>query len=126
MIRNILCNPQSSLDFREAIDTGKILLFNLSDGILGEANSQLLGQLIVSKFQTAVMSRADTAKDMRQPFYLYVDEFQTFTGTAYRLLRKDTIQGQEVPAWYDTGASADASDPPGPSPGDIRQCLDQS
>ena len=82
MIRNILCNPQNSLDFRAAIDTGKILIFNLSDGILGEANSQLLGQLIVSKFQTAVMSRADTAKDMRQPFYLYIDEFQTFTGTA--------------------------------------------
>jgi hypothetical protein len=82
MVRNILCNPKSSLDFRKAIDTGKILLFNLSDGILGEANSQLLGQLIVSKFQMAVMSRADTAKSMRQPFYLYIDEFQTFTNTA--------------------------------------------
>ena len=82
LIRNILCNPQNSLDFREAMDSGKILLFNLSDGILGEANSQLLGQLIVSKFQMAVMSRADTAKDMRQPFCLYIDEFQTFTNTA--------------------------------------------
>jgi len=82
VIRNILCNLENSLNFRDAIDTGKILLFNLSDGILGEANSQLLGQLIVSKFQTAVMSRADTAKYERQPFYLYIDEFQTFTNVA--------------------------------------------
>jgi len=82
LIRNILCNPQNSLDFRKVMDEGKIVLFNLSDGILGEANSQLLGQLIVSKFQMAVMSRADTAKDVRQPFSLYIDEFQTFTNTA--------------------------------------------
>jgi len=82
MIRNILCNPQNSLDFRKAIDNKKILLFNLSDGILGEANSQILGQLIVSKFQMAVMSRADTSKFEREPFYLYIDEFQTFTNIA--------------------------------------------
>jgi hypothetical protein len=81
MVRNILCNSQNSLDFRKAIDSKKILLFNLSDGILGEANSQLLGQLIVSKFQMAVMSRADTSKYEREPFYLYIDEFQTFTST---------------------------------------------
>jgi hypothetical protein len=82
MVRNVLCNSQNNLDFRKAIDSKKILLFNLSDGILGEANSQLLGQLIVSKFQIAVMSRADTSKYEREPFYLYVDEFQTFTNTA--------------------------------------------
>ena len=82
MVRNILCNTQNSFDFRKAIDSRKILLFNLSDGILGEANSQLLGQLIVSKFQMAVMSRADTSKSEREPFYLYIDEFQTFTNTA--------------------------------------------
>ena len=82
LIRNLLCNPHSSLNFREAMDSGKILLFNLSDGILGEVNSQLLGQLIVSKFQTATMSRADLAKGERRPFYLYIDEFQTFTGVA--------------------------------------------
>ena len=64
------------------MDTGKIALFNLSDGILGEQNSQLLGQLIVSKFQLAVMGRADTPARERRRFYLYIDEFQTFTGVA--------------------------------------------
>ena len=81
-IRQLLCQPQGSLSFRQAMDTGKVLLFNLSDGILGEANSQLLGQLIVSKFQTAVMSRANVPPEQRRPFYLYIDEFQTFTGGA--------------------------------------------
>ncbi len=81
-VRNILCNQRGNLNFREAMDSGKVLLFNLSDGALGETNSQLLGQLIVSKFQTATMSRADLSKGERRPFYLYIDEFQTFTGVA--------------------------------------------
>ena len=81
-VRNVLCQPENSFNFREAMDSGKILLFNLSDGILGEANSQLLGQLIVSKFQMATMSRANVAKSSRRHFWLYIDEFQTFIDVA--------------------------------------------
>lgn len=81
-VRSLLCQPGRSFNFREAMDEGKILLFNLSDGLLGEQTSQLLGQLIVSKMQMAVMSRMDTPAAYRRPFYLYLDEFQTFTGVA--------------------------------------------
>lgn len=81
-VRAMLCSPEASLNFRQAMDDGKILLFNVSDGLLGEQNSQLLGQLIVAKFQLAVMSRAQLPKYRRRKFYLYIDEFQTFTGTA--------------------------------------------
>lgn len=81
-IRNTLCRTGQSLDFRQLMDTGKVVLFNLSDGILGEQNSQLLGQLIVSQFQLAVASRANVPQEQRRRFYLYIDEFQTFTNTA--------------------------------------------
>lgn len=81
-VRNIICNPGPSLDFRRAMDEGKIMLFNLSEGLLGEAQSMLLGQLIVSKFQIATLSRADIPKEERRRFYLYIDEFHTFTGVA--------------------------------------------
>lgn len=81
-VRTLLCQPRSSLNFRRAMDEGRILLFNLSDGVLGEQNSQILGQLVISKFQLAVMSRASQAKHARAPFYLYIDEFQTFTGVS--------------------------------------------
>ena len=81
-IRNTTCQTEKSLNFRQLMDTGKIALFNLSDGILGEQNSQLLGQLIVSKFQQATMSRANIPEQQRRQFYLYLDEFQTFTSTA--------------------------------------------
>ena len=94
-IRNCLCPPMQTsislddvagrlLNIRRAMDEGKILLFNLSDGLLGELASQLIGQLIVSKFQTATMSRASMSKHDRKPFYLYLDEFQNFCGVASR------------------------------------------
>src|SRR6266446_1305437 len=81
-VRNILCQPGQSFNFRKAMDEGKIVLFNLADGVLGEQASQLLGQIIVSKMQLAAMSRVDTPAAHRRPFYLYLDEFQTFTGVA--------------------------------------------
>ncbi len=81
-IRNVLCRSGQRINFRQIMDEGKIAFFNLSDGILGEQNSQLLGQLIVSKFQLAVMGRADTPKNQRPRFTLFIDEFQTFTQTA--------------------------------------------
>lgn len=81
-VRNVLCKPHRSVSFRKAMDEGKVLLFNLSDGLLGEQNSQLLGQLVISKFQLAAMTRASVSRYERRRFNLYVDEFQTFTGTA--------------------------------------------
>ncbi len=92
-VRNCLCPPHDTaltqeqifdrtLDIRKAMDQGKILLFNLSDGILGQDASLLIGQLIVAKFQTATMSRAALAKSDRRRFYLYLDEFQNFCGVA--------------------------------------------
>jgi hypothetical protein len=81
-VRNLLCQPGKSFNFREAMDEGKILLFNLADGILGEQTSQILGQLVISKLQLATMSRMDTPRALRTPFYLYLDEFQTFVGVA--------------------------------------------
>ncbi|MFH1681495.1 MAG: hypothetical protein ABIH26_12755 [Candidatus Eisenbacteria bacterium] len=82
VVRNVVCQPGASLDVRRAMDEGRILLFNLSDGILGEANAQLLGQLVVAKVQMAAMSRAASPKASRTPFYLYIDEFQSFCGVA--------------------------------------------
>lgn len=82
VVRSILSSPGRSLNVRAAMDEGKVLLFNLSDGVLGEANAALLGQLIVAKLQMAAMSRADSPKAHRRPFTLYLDEFQTFCGVA--------------------------------------------
>jgi len=60
------------------MDEGKILLINLSKGMIGEVNSNLLGMICVAKIQMAAMSRANVPENQRKDFYLYVDEFQNF------------------------------------------------
>src|SRR5579872_2047054 len=78
MMRNIVGQAKSSFDFREVMDTGKILLLNLAKGKTGEINAKLIGLIIVSKLQMAALSRADMPEEKRRDFYLYVDEFQNF------------------------------------------------
>ena len=81
-VRNILCRPEPGIDFREVIDSGKILLGNLSDGLLGESVSQLLGGLVMSELQLAAVSRADVPRDERPRCHVYLDEFHSFTAHA--------------------------------------------
>lgn len=78
MIRNIIGQSDSAFNFREAMDSKKILLINLSKGKIGEENSAFLGLILVPKILVAAMSRQDMPMDQRQNFFLYVDEFQNF------------------------------------------------
>lgn len=80
-VRSILCTPGHSFNLRQAMDSGKIVLANLADGILGAKEASIIGQLIVSQLQLATMSRADIREHDRLPFYAYLDEFQKFCNT---------------------------------------------
>lgn len=84
VIRNIIGQPKSTFNIREIMDDGKILIVNLSKGLIGEDNASILGSFIVTKIQLAAMSRSDIPdiKD-RRPFYLYVDEFQNFATDSF-------------------------------------------
>lgn len=86
LVRNIIGQSKSSFDFREVMDQGKILLVNLSKGKIGEANSFLLGMILVSKIQVAAFQRADIPEEERRDFYLYVDEFQNFTTDTFKTI----------------------------------------
>jgi len=83
MMRNIIGQTKSSFDIREIMDSGKILLVNLSRGRTGDLNSKLLGMIFVMKFEAAAMSRADVPEELRRDFCLYVDEFQNFSTDSF-------------------------------------------
>ena len=79
LMRPIISQQKSTIDFREVMDNKKILLINLSKGKIGEINARLLGMVVVGKMLMAALSRVDTPEDERQDFYLYLDEFQNVT-----------------------------------------------
>ncbi len=79
IMRPIIAQQHSSFNFREIMDTKKILLVNLAKGRIGEINANLLGLIIVGKFLIAALSRADSVGKEMAPFYLHIDEFQNVT-----------------------------------------------
>jgi hypothetical protein len=86
LIRNIIGQPHSSFDIRDLMDRKKILIINLSKGLVGDTNAQLLGSMITTRIFLGAMSRADlTGPDLaKQPnFFFYVDEFQNFANQTF-------------------------------------------
>jgi energy-coupling factor transporter ATP-binding protein EcfA2 len=83
MIRNIVGQPKSTLDIEDIIENRKILLVNVSKGLIGEDNSALLGAMLITKIQLTAMERIKTPTEERHPFFLHVDEFQNFATDAF-------------------------------------------
>lgn len=111
VIRNVIGQPKSTFNIRQIMDEGKILVVNLSKGLLGEDNASILGALLVTKIQLAAMSRSDIPdiKD-RRPFYLYVDEFQNFATDSFATILSEarkyglnlTVANQYISQMSDT------------------------
>lgn len=83
IVRNIVAQPKSSIDMKDIMDNGKILIINVSKGRIGEDNSALLGAMLITKIQLAAMDRASIPEEERRDFYLYVDEFQNFATESF-------------------------------------------
>src|SRR5438093_4699288 len=79
LLRNIVTQPKSAFELRRVMDEGKILLVNLAKGRIGEDVAALLGAMLVSKVGLAALSRTDVPEEGRKDFFLYLDEFQSFT-----------------------------------------------
>lgn len=79
----IFVSAPVDLHFRALMDDGGVLIANLAKGRLGEDAAAVLGGFLVSTVGLAALSRADGGTVERRPFFLYVDEFQTFTTLAF-------------------------------------------
>jgi hypothetical protein len=84
-IRYILSNPKSSFNMREAMDNQKIVLIKLDKGKLKDS-ADLLGSLFMAKIQMAAFSRSDLPQNKRTPFYMYIDEFQSFASESFMVI----------------------------------------
>ena len=84
-IRHIFSSAHSSFNLREAMDSKKILLINLDKGKLKDS-ADLLGSLLIAQIQIAAFSRSDIPQAKRNPFYLYIDEFQNFASESFSIV----------------------------------------
>ncbi|HEX4961383.1 MAG TPA: TraM recognition domain-containing protein [Thermoanaerobaculia bacterium] len=81
-MRNIMGQVKSRFDAGFLMDRSRIMIANLSKGVIGDDHARLLGALLLSQFQSAAMQRANATAASRTPFHLYIDEFQSFATDA--------------------------------------------
>ena len=86
VLRRIFDSPHSSFDFAQVMNEGKILLVNLSKGLLTETTSRFLGMILLAKLMAAAMGRVRLPGADRRPFYAYVDEFHTLATSTFTTL----------------------------------------
>lgn len=78
-IRRLLIENTNEISFRDIMDNRKILLINISKGVIGENVSSILGSLILNSLSFSAFSRIDIHEINRVPFFVYLDEFQNYT-----------------------------------------------
>ena len=83
LVRKAMCEPEEPIRFRRVMDEGGVLIVNLAKGRMGGDIANVLGGLIVSSIMNAAFSRQATPQEERRPFMLYIDEFHSFTTTAF-------------------------------------------
>jgi hypothetical protein len=91
-LRLILGQVAPRFDLAFAMNNRRILIANLARGTIGEQAANLLGSLLVSHLQLIAMERGALPPQDRVPFFVHVDEFQTFSSDAFASLLSESIK----------------------------------
>lgn len=85
-LRAIFDQRKSTINIKEIMNAGKILLVNLAKGELSERCSRFLGMVLMARIMSAAMERVKIPAEKRHPFYIYVDEFQNIATATFSIL----------------------------------------
>jgi hypothetical protein len=89
-LRSILCQNSSTLDIADIMNSGKVLIINLSKGNLGTEPAHLLGALLTTAFAQAAEARGNIPEENRKDFTLYIDEFQNFATDSFATILSES------------------------------------
>jgi hypothetical protein len=82
--RRILGQPRSTIDLREVIRAGKLLLINTASGVVGADLSELIGIVLLGLFEAALAEQAALPPVRRRRYLVLIDEFQVYRGANYQ------------------------------------------
>lgn len=87
VVRRIVGQRNATVNFREIMDQGDIVIVNLAArGALSEESARLLGAMLTSELRLTAMTR-DPVTARRAPFSLYIDEcYDYLTGDVEKML----------------------------------------
>lgn len=81
IVKRILVDNTDQLSLRSIIDDGTVLIINLAKGAVGTDVANILGGLLLTSLSSAAFSRIDSPVENREPYFYYIDEFQTLSGS---------------------------------------------
>jgi len=82
--RRILGQPRSTIDLRETVREGKLLLINTASGVVGADLSELIGIVLLGLFEAALAEQAALSPALRRRYLVLIDEFQVYRGANYQ------------------------------------------
>src|SRR6266699_2808796 len=82
--RRILGQPRSTIDLREVVRAGQILLVNTASGVVGADLSELVGIVLLGLFEAALAEQAALSPEQRRRYLVLIDEFQVYRGANYQ------------------------------------------
>jgi hypothetical protein len=82
--RRILGQPRSTIDLREVVRSGRLLLVSTASGVVGADLSELIGIVLLGLFEAALSEQADLPPEQRRRYLVLIDEFQVYRGTNYQ------------------------------------------
>jgi hypothetical protein len=77
-LRSIIGQARPRFDVRQVFTQRKILLVNLSKGLLGPETAALLGSLVMTQLWQATLGRSAVPPERRHVVTIFVDEFQDY------------------------------------------------
>lgn len=75
-------NGRSTIDLKRGMQEGKIILFNLSKGKLGEDTSKALARFVSATLLSIALQRANEKEGSRKRCYLFADEFHNMASSS--------------------------------------------
>jgi hypothetical protein len=82
--RRILGQPRSTVDLREVVRQGRLLLVSTASGVVGADLSELIGIVLLGLFEAALAEQAAVPFEQRRRYLVLIDEFQVYRNANYQ------------------------------------------
>jgi hypothetical protein len=82
--RRILGQARSTIDLREVVRSGQLLLVSTASGVVGADLSELVGIVLLGLFEAALAEQAALSPSLRRRYLVLIDEFQVYRGANYQ------------------------------------------
>lgn len=81
---------ENTIDLEAMMNAGKVMVFNLSAGVLGNETSAGFGRFLLCTLQNVALRRQNVAVHHRKSVFLFIDEADRFTSDAVVSIYKET------------------------------------